>query len=213
MLLYKYRSLEHLEYVLDILLNERLYCPEYRHLNDPFEGMFFSLLPSPIHFPEWRSKFSDPYAKRRMALSVTELVNQVGATRVCSLSSTATDPRMWSLYASGLSGLAIEIDFSGVESDISRVLYSPAIPEFGNTLLTAPAELEVLRHKTEHWAYEQEYRIITSNEFYSVVGRIKSVLVGQRMPSARLELLLRIVDGRIPIKLTVLDYEAVQIRA
>ena len=41
MKLYKYRSLrQNLDFVLDILLNGRLYCAEYQTLNDPLEGFF-----------------------------------------------------------------------------------------------------------------------------------------------------------------------------
>ena len=41
MKLYKYRSLRrNLDFVLDILLNERLYCANYTALNDPLEGYY-----------------------------------------------------------------------------------------------------------------------------------------------------------------------------
>ena len=42
MILYKYRSLENLEHVLDIILNQRLYCSTYPELNVPFEGLFIT---------------------------------------------------------------------------------------------------------------------------------------------------------------------------
>lgn len=40
MKLYKFRSLDNIEFTFDILLNERLYCANYKDLNDPFEGIF-----------------------------------------------------------------------------------------------------------------------------------------------------------------------------
>jgi len=40
MILYKYRSLVNFERILDIILNQRLYCSKYDELNDPFEGLF-----------------------------------------------------------------------------------------------------------------------------------------------------------------------------
>ncbi len=40
MILYKYRSLANFEHVLDIILNQRLYCSTYPELNDPFEGIY-----------------------------------------------------------------------------------------------------------------------------------------------------------------------------
>ncbi|MGB8764645.1 MAG: hypothetical protein WCD07_07625, partial [Burkholderiales bacterium] len=36
MILYKYRSFDNYEFLLDILINERLYCSIYKNLNDPF---------------------------------------------------------------------------------------------------------------------------------------------------------------------------------
>ncbi len=45
MILYKYRALNSIEYTLDILLKERLYCSPYKDLNDPFEGQLFDAHP------------------------------------------------------------------------------------------------------------------------------------------------------------------------
>ncbi|MEI8205410.1 MAG: hypothetical protein WCG03_00870 [Kiritimatiellales bacterium] len=47
MLLYKYRSLENFEYVLDIILNEHLHCAPYENLNAPFEGIFKAVHTAP----------------------------------------------------------------------------------------------------------------------------------------------------------------------
>lgn len=44
MILYKYRSLTNLEHVFDIILNQRLHCSTYPELNDPFEGIFETVL-------------------------------------------------------------------------------------------------------------------------------------------------------------------------
>ena len=47
MKLYKYRSLHNLEFILDVLLNERLHCAPYTKLNGPFEGVFYTAYPPP----------------------------------------------------------------------------------------------------------------------------------------------------------------------
>ncbi len=36
---YKYKSFNNFEYLLDILLRERLYASRYHELNDPMEGV------------------------------------------------------------------------------------------------------------------------------------------------------------------------------
>ena len=47
MKLYKFRSFENIEFTLDIIMNERLYCAQHKSLNDPFEGLFSTI--------EWKS--------------------------------------------------------------------------------------------------------------------------------------------------------------
>lgn len=37
---YKFRSPDRMEFVFDILFNQRLYCAEWHTLNDPVEGVF-----------------------------------------------------------------------------------------------------------------------------------------------------------------------------
>ena len=39
-MLYKYKSLDNLMWILDIILNKRLYAAKYTELNDPMEGIF-----------------------------------------------------------------------------------------------------------------------------------------------------------------------------
>ena len=40
-LLFKYRSLENWRWLLDILVNNRLYAAPFKDLNDPMEGRYF----------------------------------------------------------------------------------------------------------------------------------------------------------------------------
>jgi hypothetical protein len=48
MLLYKYKPPSPFEHVADILINERLYCCPYYHMNDPFEGLFLESIESVV---------------------------------------------------------------------------------------------------------------------------------------------------------------------
>ena len=43
---YKFKSLEHIEYASDIIINEQLYCTDYDKLNAPFEGLFLAIIRS-----------------------------------------------------------------------------------------------------------------------------------------------------------------------
>lgn len=154
MLLYKYLSFLNLNHALDILVNSRLYCSSYLDLNDPFEGLFSAT----IHIPP-RDRLKFPFFTLPESYSVTKSVSDLcdsaqDKVRICSLSSSITDVRLWSHYADGNRGFALEIDFSGLEDYVHKVIYSKELPTYGYTLLTAPSPIEVLTRKTLHWSYE-----------------------------------------------------------
>lgn len=133
MLLYKYRTFEHLEYLLDILVNHRLYCSEYKSLNDPFEGMFLETYDpgSSLSFG-LASSFDFGFVPGRQRVrrrSVEDPVTSAVRKRVCSLSASASDVRLWSLYANGHSGVAVEIDFGEHLGDVHEVKYVKELPE------------------------------------------------------------------------------------
>ena len=95
MKLYKFRSLDNIEFVLDILLNERLYCAPYSDLNDPLEGLFYT-----ISSPSITSK-----KRFRRYKEINDLPVKNSDLRICSLSKGLDDIRMWSHYAAGHSGV------------------------------------------------------------------------------------------------------------
>ena len=116
------------------------------------------------------------------------------------------DVRMWSHYADSHRGIAIEIDFTGHEADAHRVEYSPTLKKFGETLLAEPpTPIKVLTQKTDHWAYEAEYRVIQTDPFYAVPGRVTAVVCGTRTDPSKVELLRKIVPKGIAIRMTMLD--------
>lgn len=211
MKLYKYRSFENFEYLLDILIHERLYCSEYKSLNDPFEGTFFAILPQPIYFSAGTGTSGQPLVRNREIKSVDDLFISSTKKRVCSLSSSCSDVRLWSIYASGHAGIAIEIDFSDHLNDVHKVDYVNNFPEVRNTILNEPTEVKILTHKTVHWDYESEYRIIIDSEYYSIEGRIKRILLGQRVSDDRIKIIERITDNKIPLVKTKLDYDSIHI--
>lgn len=212
MKLYKYRSLEHLEYTLDILQNERLHCAPYDKLNDPFEGIFLSVshisgainaLPinvGPIG--------GDVTVKRPQSISESPIP---GSTRVCSLSASRNDVRLWSYYANAHRGVAIEIDFDEDNDQLHKVEYVKQLKEFTVTILTAPKPTEILGIKSYHWAHEQEYRLILDDEYYSVRGKITGIYYGLRTAPLMKEMIIRFVGKRIPVYSTKLNEKAIEI--
>ena len=134
--LYKYRSLENLEHVLDIILNERLYCSPYDKLNDPFEGLFMS----EIHGNFSQNVFSGGIFKTDECKNIGETLLGFSKSKICSLSSSINDVRLWSLYSDGLKGIVIEVEFDSKELEINlfQVEYSEKLPFGGSTLLGSP---------------------------------------------------------------------------
>lgn len=196
MKLYKFRSLDNLEFVLDILLNERLYCSTYESLDDPLEGLFYTII-NPL----------GTSMKLLQYKCIDDLPTYNSDLRICSLSSSFRDIRMWSHYASGHTGVAIEIDFENHLSDATEVNYKLGLQKHGTTLLAGSTPTEVLSYKTKHWDYEDEYRIIRKDDYYPITGRISAVYFGVRTTDFHKELLkkssprcIKFVDTRLDRK-------------
>ncbi len=227
MILYKYRSLANFEYVLDIILNQRLYCSTYPELNDPFEGVFETTIPnSYIRSIGMSGKVNPGYLRglvelRKKTYKKAEDIfeDEVDTFKICSLSSDLSDVRLWSYYADGHKGIVFEIDFSGLQT-IYKVMYTEKLPSSGwldwtNILGSKPSASELLSHKTKHWAFESEYRIIDESKnleqgiFFGIEGRIKAIYLGTRTSAKHCELLKKLVKGKIPIWTTTINHEKV----
>jgi len=215
MKLYKYRSLANLEHTLDILLNEKLHCAPYDQLNDPFEGLFLSV----AHWGGMSGIVAGsmlpgggygyiPAVKQPKSLSEPPIP---GGTRVCSLSASLSDVRLWSYYADGHRGIAIEIDFEGMAIQPHKVEYVNQLKEINNALYTGTETTEILRIKTNHWAYEKEFRIISEEEFIPTPERISGVYFGLRTPEHFQTLLLSNIPKSIPVYSTKLNSDSIQI--
>ena len=197
MILYKYRSLSNFEHAADIILNDRLYCPTYNELNDPFEGLFLAL---------WTVSFKN-ISLKKFAFP-TKLEETLTRTRVCSLSSSISDVRLWSYYAHGHKGIALEIDFTGIESHIHEVIYSANLRQFKNS-----TPQEVLSHKTNHWDYEAEYRIIHDKKYFPINKRIKTIYLGHRISDTHRDLLKKMMSKDITIYSTRLNTRKIEVES
>ena len=175
MKLYKFRPLTNIERLLDIVLEERLYCAHFEDLNDPFEGVYLSR----HHMPGWLGSAGTTVVRRK---SVAALRGFEQVSRVCSLSASFADLRLWAHYADGHKGVAVEIDFTGHEADLFPIEYLTELPQHADqTVLGTPFADQILTKKTIHWEYENEHRILQSQPYYSVEGRVTAVLLGSRI--------------------------------
>jgi hypothetical protein len=214
MLLYKFRSLENLEFVLDIIINERLYCARYKDLNDPFEGQLLHATEN-IKMPGLLGPTTIRTTKERRLITADDISPVFEPKRVCSLSRTANDVRMWSLYADSHKGVAIEIDLDidhdpGVVAALRAVTYTKTLSERGG-IIGIYDEDNLLTIKTDHWRYEDEYRLLWHEPLFSITGCVKRLVFGPRADQSRIDLLRKMVPEHIEFVQAKLDYDDVAV--
>ncbi len=152
MLAYKFRSANELHYALDIIFNNRLHCSDWRKLNDPMEGQFGY---------SYRTTDEHDHSEE-----VTKIISHKRGFLICSLSRTFNSHLLWAHYASGFSGLAIEVELPEDAHDVKVVEYRGV---FGHVLFDSVIDPEqaaeqILSSKYKEWAYEQEVRILQRGE-------------------------------------------------
>jgi len=210
MKLYKFRALSNFKHVMDIVVHERLYCADIESLNDPFEGLFFQIM----NIPPYRGGMTTAgcgFSSRLRTVSKARDWPQLEKYRVSSLSANMEDVRLWSHYAEGHAGVAIELEIDEAENNLYKVKYLEELPERSVSLLTI-LEKSLLTNKTTHWSHEDEYRIITDNTFFSVKGRVTAVYSGIRTCREDKELLRKILPKEIPLIETELKADTVTIK-
>jgi hypothetical protein len=176
MLAYKFRSIEQLHYVFDIILNNRLYCADWRKLNDPAEGMF---------------RYSNNSNDKKDCLNkVMEIAEKKRKYRICSLLKTFDSHLLWAHYASGFQGFAIEVDLPCHDNNIKQVRYRGVFADvlIKNYIDPDKTARNILFSKYFKWKYEQEIRILQEGEWYELKPeQIKKIIVGSRIEKSVLE--------------------------
>lgn len=176
MKVYKFRSLENFEYTADILLNKRLFASDFRKLNDPMEGAFKLL-------PDIDKKLSDAIIEAKSDL------------RICSLSTSMSNPLMWAHYANDFKGICVEIEID--ENKLKKVTYV-------NNILSATENLidnyywaeRILTTKFRQWEYEKEYRFLTNDEYIENIN-ITAIYFGIRISENYKKILKKIVCNKV----------------
>jgi len=163
MKLYKYKSLENLWYVLDMVVNQRLYCAHWKELNDPLEGRYELSLGSK--------------SQKTEVTMASRIENARDAYRIASLTADPTNFLMWSHYANGHKGIVIEVDVDERE-ELYKVIYSPFSSVFTDKLQTKEDMRHLFNGKSEEWKYEEEYRIITESKFFPLIRPVSKILLG-----------------------------------
>jgi Protein of unknown function (DUF2971) len=191
MKLYKYKSLDNLWYLLDMLVFNRLYCAHWSELNDPLEGRY------------------EIYLGEKSSTIETSMVGRIeearDSYRISSLSADATNFLLWSHYAAGHKGIAIEVDIPQDDPNLCQVTYSPFVSLFTDKLQTKEDMRHLFNGKSEEWEYEKEYRIICEEKFFRLPTPIERVFIGPMVDDQRLAILRAVIPTKIEVVKTELD--------
>ncbi|WP_161129720.1 MULTISPECIES: DUF2971 domain-containing protein [Photobacterium] len=153
-------------------------------MNDPLEGRYYS---------RFGNGFDEKVNIRR------------NEWRICALSSALDNFLLWSHYASGHKGIAIELEIPEENPDLSKVQYSPFSPIFTDISESIKDHKNLFEIKTEEWSYEQEYRIICKGEFYELPNPIKKIYLGHKISSERAKILRSILPSSVEVVQMKLD--------
>lgn len=168
---YKYKTLDNFEFLLDLILKERLYAAKYDELNDPMEGVINveNTIPRDREI-EWR-----------------DLIEKF---RIVCFTKQSNNPLMWAHYADGGRGCIIEFELPNF-IEYHKVSYVKK-PLINKNDLTIDKALEVLKYKEKPWKYEAEYRCIVQKEKFLPIF-VKSVTFGSRADEAKVDMLMYIL--------------------
>jgi hypothetical protein len=164
---YKFRSVDNLHFVVDILFNKRLYCGRADQLNDIREG--------DIRVGNDRGRELEAI---EYGIAVSRHLKDL---RVCALTKSFENHLLWAHYANGYSGVAIEVELD--DADVTEVSYSDDFIYFAQLMATVSPEAaarQALARKYKDWHYEGEVRLITTSEYYKLSRPISRVIVGSR---------------------------------
>ena len=158
---YKYKPLSNIEHVLDIVLRGRLYCANWRELNDPMEGKTSIDIAGNIG-------------------RINTLFDEQNSCRVCALSKKPDSVLSWGYYADGFRGVVIEVDLPDDNLKIKPVTYVDPYQtpiNFKNTNKTdGELAMDTLHTKFKIWEHEGEIRVIQKDDYYFDVSVTKVIL-------------------------------------
>jgi hypothetical protein len=172
---YKFYSSSSLEYALDIVLNQRLYCARWDSLNDPMEGLF--------------SYSRSPYDNSNHDNFLSKIKNRKREYRVCSMSEDYDNYLLWSHYADGYDGVAVEVKIP--QSDYEEIDYKPGYAVIDQAHSTDPdrSAREILTSKHEDWDYEDEVRVLSTEKWYHLEEPVERIIAGHSLHQALFETL------------------------
>lgn len=128
-----------------------------------------------------------------------EMQHAIHSFGILSLSEKGNEILMWSHYADDHKGFCIEFEREGsnqLGEDAEQVVYSKCrkILEHSGD----PKKGDIFNKKYKKWSYEKEWRVyqIHGNKYYPLPGRIKSVIIGAKMDSDKIDVIKSIIGNK-----------------
>ncbi len=181
---YKFRDLNNYKFLIDILLNQRLYASSFENLNDNFEGQFLT-----SSFGKTKRLRLNPKKNKHLS--------------ICSFSGHYKNHLLWSHYSDGHRGLVIGFELANNIYETQQVSYS-GLKSY-NDLPTKLDDIKsIFVNKMKEWAYEDEYRIILEEQGYIDIT-IKKVILGAEVSELDKELINKLIE-KIDPKIKIETY-------
>ncbi|WP_299266340.1 DUF2971 domain-containing protein [uncultured Psychrosphaera sp.] len=201
MKLYKFKSLEGDGFLhsLDMIVNQRIFLPPCKALNDPLEG-------------SWnRTESIVELLVDNNSIDIRDkLFFKIALKRTVSFTRCFKNELLWAHYAGGYSGVCFEYDLSPEEYDIRKIEYNgpPSISiEQTKEILDGklqPQDLGILNSKSSCWEYENEYRLFqneySKDEYISAVPT--RIIFGMR--GLKYDSVFRQISNKYGIQITYL---------
>lgn len=204
--LYKYTTADN---CLLTINNGTIYFADYHKFNDPFECK--ANLDTLNSIQEWLQFLQDNNVPMPAAKSIAvQMVNNPKEARkyiensVMSVQNTTgflclttknDNLLMWAHYASQHEGCCIKLDLLNDVDNfwrIKKVVYDNNYLQY-NYLRNNAGALDAICHKSNEWAYEEEYRVFQLNHIGATTmrtGTIKEVYLGCRIDPAKKQAIL-----------------------
>lgn len=191
MKLFKYKSVDYIE---DIIINQRLYCSRFDDLNDPMEWAFTS---------------------EEDKGDVEKLIKDTDkeSWRICCLSRSEQYGLMWSMYGDAHKGICIELEVNiEAPSDNEKItiseyegwLYGDVTYSLKASELSDVSRDDITRvlfNKSKQWEHEQELRFVrrkkeNEKDVYFPI-KVNKIYLGRRIDSDKacfIEKLCKLTD-------------------
>lgn len=175
---YKYKSLEKIEYIIDMIENNRLYMPRTLELNDPLEGIC-----------KMNFGFAGCSYYHGTGTIHPCYCNTLNTYRVLALASRKDSVVMWAHYADEFKGICVEFENNAASlQEAKPVIYTDERID-SKVFEGSFDELayNALQRKALEWSYEEEYRIIKkideTDEYINLLpNEIKCIYIGYMVP-------------------------------